>query len=527
MRRRTFLQLSAAGALLLSSNGRAAVGYGADVVVYGGTAAGVAAAVAAARGGASVTLLEPGTHLGGMVSGGLGHTDTGKVETIGGIALEFFQKVGGHYGQEVSWDFEPHVAEEVLRQLVSDAGVSVLYRCRLREHGGVEKQRLRVRRIFTEDGVPFDGRVFIDASYEGDLMAQAGASFTWGREGREEYNESFAGVRSVDKYAQHRFDTAVSAYDSGSTLLPDISVAPRGAIGAGDRKVQAYNFRLCLTKNKANQVPIPKPGRYDARRYTLLARILPNEMAKHPNFPWIMIASPLPSGKTDINNYGAFSTDFINGSWEYPNASYRRREQLWVEHADYIAGFFHFLKNDPQVPAGLRSEVQEWGLAADEFTDTGNWPFQLYVREARRMIGDYVMTQHDMETAVTKDDVIGMGSYAMDSHNVQRYLREDGTVQNEGDTQVPTVPFQIPYRTIIPKQSECRNLLVPVCTSATHVAYGALRLEPVYMIMGEAAGVAAKIAIDQVTDVQRVDTRKLTSVLSLKGTVMAWTSPKG
>lgn len=497
-----------------------------DIVVYGGTPAGIAAAVAAARIGAKVTLLEPGTHLGGMASGGLGHTDTGKVETIGGIALEFFQKVGRHYGQDVAWDFEPHVAEQVFGQLVADAGVTVLYRRRLKEHAGVEKRGLRLARIFTEDGTPFEGQMFIDASYEGDLMAQAGVSFTWGREGREEYNESFAGVRAVDKYAQHRFEIPISAYDAEHKLLPDISTAPRGEIGSGDRKVQAYNFRLCLTKDRANMVAIPKPGRYDPRRYTLLARLLPSEIAKHPAFPWIMIASPLPNGKTDINNYGAFSTDLINGSWEYPTAGYRRREQLWTEHADYIAGFFYFLANDPQVPGDLRQQVKQWGLAADEFSDTGHWPFQLYVREARRMVGDYVMTQRDTETAVVKDDVIGMGSYAMDSHNVQRYLQQDGTVQNEGDTQVPTIPFQIPYRAIVPKHTECRNLLVPVCASATHVAYGALRLEPVYMIMGEAAGVAAKMAIDRTADVQRVDTGELTAALSRHGAIMEWTNPK-
>jgi len=529
MDRRAFLKSSAVGVggLLLGPSCKSKTP--GEVVVYGGTAAGVAAAVAAARHGAHVTLLEPGTHLGGMVSGGLGHTDHGKIETIGGISLEFFQAVGRHYGQPTTWNFEPHVAEDVFKQMAAKAGVNVLYRHRLKEQGGVQKNNLRITELVTEDGTSFPGQVFIDATYEGDLLAQAGVSFAWGRESREQYNESFAGVRVADKYAHHRFDVPVSAYDAHKKLLPNIDSGPRGEIGAGDKKVQAYNFRLCLTKDSGNLVPIPKPSQYDPRQYALLARLIAADIKKNkrpPAMDQLMIVSPLPNGKTDINNKGAFSTDYINMSWDYPTASYQRRDEVWREHADYTAGFFYFLAHDPQVPKQLRDEVSPWGLAKDEFTDTDHWPFQLYVREARRMIGDFVMTQHDAETALTKPDPIGMGSYNMDAHNSQRYVQEDGTVQNEGDTEVPTIPYQITYRVLLPKLSECRNLLVPVCTSATHVAYGTLRLEPVYMIMGEAAGVAGTMAIDDGQDVQKIDTGKLTQELKRTGAVMEWTNPR-
>jgi FAD dependent oxidoreductase len=531
MDRRAFLKSSAVGVggLFLGPSCRSGVLGSTDIVVYGGTAAGVVAGVAAARHGARVTLLEPGIHLGGMVSGGLGQTDHGRIETIGGISLEFFQTVGRHYGQPTTWDFEPHVAEDIFKLMTAEAGVNVLYRHRLKEHGGVRKRNSRITEVLTETGQSFPAKVFIDATYEGDLLAQAGVSFTWGRESREQYNESFAGVRKADKYAHHKFDVPVSAYDANKKLLPEIYAGPRGEIGAGDKKVQAYNFRLCLTKDRGNQVPIPKPPHYDPRHYALLARLISADVKKNghpPTVNQLMGVSTLPNGKTDINNKGAFSTDCVNMSWDYPSASYRRREEIWWEHFAYTAGFFYFLAHDPQVPKKLQDEVSRWGLAKDEFLDTDHWPFQLYVREARRMIGDFVMTQHDAETSLTKPDPIGMGSYNMDAHNSQRYVQEDGAVQNEGDTEVPTIPYQIPYRVLLPKLSECQNILVPVCSSATHVAYGTLRLEPVYMIMGEAAGVAGKMAIDNGQGVQKIDTRELTEKLRRNGAVMEWTNPR-
>ncbi|MGH9619067.1 MAG: FAD-dependent oxidoreductase [Bryobacteraceae bacterium] len=525
MHRRTFLKTSLAG---LSGAVLQRAAEPAGVVVYGGTAAGVIAAVAAARQGASVTLLEPGTHLGGMVSGGLGHTDTGRKETIGGLSLEFFRRVGKHYGQPLAWDFEPHAAEAVFKQMAAEAKVNVFYRHRLKEDGGVRKRGERIFEVLSETGGNFPGQAFIDATYEGDLLAQAGLSFTWGRESREQYHESFAGVRKADQYAHHRFEVPVSAYDARGKLLPNIYPGPRGKIGSGDKKVQAYNFRLCLTKIKDNQVPIPEPGHYDPRQFAVLARLIAADVKKNgraPTMHQLTSMSPLPNGKIDLNNNGAFSTDYIGKNWDYPTATYRRRDRIWHEHANYTAGFFYFLAHDPQIPEPLRNEVKQWGLAKDEFPDTHHWPFQLYVREARRMIGDFVMTQHDAETDVTKSDPIGMGSYNMDAHNSQRYVQADGTVQNEGDTEVPAIPYQISYRVLLPKSGECGNLLVPVCTSATHVGYGTLRLEPVYMIMGEAAGVAAAMAIDGHSSVQKIDTGKLAGKLQGQGAVMTWTNP--
>lgn len=530
MERRVFLKKSLAGlgGALFAPSRAIATEQSYDVVVYGATASGVAAAVAAARQGARVALLEPGAHPGGMVSGGLGHTDTGRIETIGGISLEFFKRVGRHYNQPVAWDFEPHVAEDVFKTMAREAGVDVVYDTHLREHGAVNKKSGRITSIKMENGDVFSGHVFIDASYEGDLMAQSGVAFTWGREGRDQYDESFAGVREGHKYAGHWFEVPVSGYDSHRNLLPNINHDARGKAGAADKKVQAYNFRLCLTKDRKNQFPIPRPDDYKQHEYELLARLIAataKERKSAPRLGELISMSPLPNGKSDINNNGAFSTDYIGRNWDYPTAGYERRGESWREHANYTAGFFYFLGHDQRVPGELRSEMLEWGLAKDEFVDTGHWPFQLYVRESRRMVGEYVMVQRDLETELTKPDAIGLGSYNTDSHNVQRYVDEKGNVQNEGDVEVPTIPFQIPYRALLPKREECGNLLVPVCASASHIGYGALRLEPVYMIMGEAAGVAATMAADRNQAVQAVDPGALAKELIKRGAAMEWTNP--
>ncbi|HEX5412352.1 MAG TPA: FAD-dependent oxidoreductase [Terriglobia bacterium] len=531
MKRRVFLKNSLAGlgGAFFASSPAFAAKQAYDVVVYGATASGVVAAVAAARQGARVALLEPGKHLGGMVSGGLGHTDTGTIETIGGISLEFFKRVGRQYNQAVAWDFEPHVAEDVFKTMARKAGVKVLHDARLRERGAVQKESGRITSITTQSGGVFSGQVFIDASYEGDLMAQSGVKFTWGREGRDQYDESFAGVRDGHEYAGHWFKVPVSAYGSRHALLPNINRGARGKSGAADRKVQAYNFRLCLTKDKSNQVAMPMPDNYNPHEYELLTRLIDATVKARksaPRLAELVSTSPLPNSKTDINNNGAFSTDYIGRNWDYPNANYERRDESWREHADYTAGFFYFLGHDRRVPGELRSEMLEWGLAKDEFTDTGNWPFQLYVRESRRMLGEYVVVQRDLETEVSKPDAIGMGSYNTDSHNVQRYADENGYAQNEGDVEVPTIPFQIPYRALLPKREECGNLLVPVCASASHIGYGALRLEPVYMIMGEAAGVASIMAVDKHQAVQAVDAGALAKELTKHGAVIEWSNPK-
>jgi hypothetical protein len=487
-----------------------------DLVVYGGTAGGVITAVAAAREGLTVGLVEPGRHIGGMVSGGLGWTDYGRKEVIGGYSLEFFERVGKKYGRPIEWHFEPHVAEAVFNDLIKEAGVRVFLNRRLREKNGVRKSGTRLTEIVMEDGSAFTARMFADASYEGDLMAQAGVSYTWGREGIAEYNESLAGVR--DRTPLHQFRVAVSPVDASGKLLPEIMPRSKDPVGAADKRVQAYNFRLCMTKTPDNRVVWPKPAGYSAARYELLARYLPafeKELGRPLAINDVMKADILQNGKTDTNNNGAFSTDYIGGSYGYPEGSYAERVKIRQAHVEYIQGFLYFLATDARVPAALSAEMKEWGLCRDEFVDAGHWPYQLYVREARRMVGEYVMSQKDIQTELTKSDTIGMGSYNSDSHNVQRRPTEDGTaVENEGDMQVRVTPYEIPYRVLLPKRTQATNLLVPVCFSATHVAYSTLRMEPQYMILGHAAGVAVKIAIDKKQSVQDVDPRELAAKLA-------------
>lgn len=494
-----------------------------DVVVYGGTAGGVIAAVSAAREGLSVALLEPGRQIGGMTTGGLGRTDHGRKETIGGYSLEFYRRVGAKYGQKVTWYFEPHVAELVLAEMVAEAKVKVLFEHRLREDGGVKKRKGRITEIFCDNGTAFTAKVFIDATYEGDLLAFAKVPYTVGREATSKYGEPLAGVRPKDK--KHQFDFPVTGYANGekTVLLAEIQPGARGDIGSGDKKVQAYNFRLCLTKNPNNRVAFPKPKTYTPARYGLLALYLEGLAAqlKRPvTMRDILGVAELPNGKTDVNNRGAFSTDFIGGSHAYPEADYQTRAAIWQQHIDYTAGLLYFLANDPAVPETLRREMSEWGLAADEFAATNNWPHQLYVREARRMTGDFVMTQRDLQEERAKADSIGMGSYNSDSHNVQRYLEKDGTVQNEGNMEVPVKPYQIPYRVLVPPRKAATNLLVPVCVSSSHVAYSTLRMEPVYMIMGHAAGVSAKLAVEKELAVQDVPAAELRKRLQAQGAVL-------
>jgi hypothetical protein len=415
------------------------------------------------------------------------------------------------------------VAERIFRKMLQEEGVTVVFRHRLRERNGVRKEGNTVAAITTENGDEFSAKIFADASYEGDLMAQAGVSYTWGREGSAPYGESLAGVRGETPF--HQFAVDVSPYGADGKLLPEISREPAGEAGSADKKVQAYNFRLILTRDAANQVSYPKPANYDARRFDLAARLfqaMQQKSGRAPRFGEVANPAIIPNGKYDFNNNGAFSTDYIGKSWEYPEASYARRAEIWRDHEDYVKGFFYFLAHDARVPAALQKEVNEWGLAKDEFEDNGHFPNQLYIREARRMIGEYVMTQKDIQTDLTKPDAIGMGSYNSDSHNIQRVINREGFVRNEGDMQVPVKPYQIPYRMIVPRAGEARNLLVPVCFSASHVAYSTLRMEPQYMIIGQAAGVAAALAIGSGRAVQEIDTAELTRRLVQRGAVMEY-----
>jgi len=493
-----------------------------DVVVYGGTAGGAISAVSAARQGLRVALLEPGTHLGGMVSGGLSATDHGEKAVVGGMAREFYERLGRYYGRQIEWYPEPHAAGQVLREMVGETeAVQVFYRQRLAEKGGVLKQGNRIETIRMEDGATWRAAAFIDASYEGDLMAQAGVAYTWGRESAAQYGESLAGVRPKDP--AHQFDFPVPAYDKSGKLLPEIQAGERGELGAGDRKVQAYNFRVILTNAARKRLPFTRPAGYDPGRYALLARFLEAfeaHMGRPPRMDDVLLPRAIANHKWDFNNRGPFSTDYIGKNWEYPEASYAQRAEIWQEHLQYTQGLFYFLAHDARVPRSVQEELGEFGLAQDEFVDNAHWPTQLYVREARRMLGDFVMTQKDVQTERAKPDPIGMGSYNSDSHNVQRYVTAEGHAQNEGNMEVPVSPYQAPYRILLPRRDQAANLLLAVCFSASHVTYSTLRMEPVYMIIGQAAGVAAKLAIDEKAAVQDIDPPALTAELREQGAVM-------
>ncbi len=413
---------------------------------------------------------------------------------------------------------EPKVAEAVMRDMLKKAGVTLLERHRLREKTGVRKEGTRVVEITTENGSRFQGKVFADTSYEGDLMAQAKVTYTTGRESTKQYGESLAGVRAVTP--SHQFAVEIPARDKNGNLLPEISAAPRGEPGAGDKRIQAYNFRVIATNVAENRVPWPKPDNYDPKRYELLAIYL-NAMTPYLGRPLdineVNLLRVIPNGKADFNNRGPFSTDYIGKNYDYPDGDYATRARIWKEHEDYQKGFYYFLAHDPRVPKPLQEQMNQWGLAKDEFTDTGHWPHQLYVREARRMVGEYVMIQKDLQDERTKPDAVGMGSYNSDSHNVQRFINDRGFVENEGDVQVPVKPYQIAYRVLTPKRAEATNLLVPVCFSASHVAYSSMRMEPQYMILGHAAGIAAALAVSGNTAMQDIPIAELQRRLKAEG----------
>lgn len=518
-----------------------------DVVIYGGTSSGVAAAVQAARMSRSVVLIEPTRHLGGLTSGGLGATDIGNKKAIGGIAREFYERIYGHYSQgngwsqetfeqyrqrsgghwvdaDTMWGFEPRVAEQVFRQMLKDAGVTPIMGQRLDRKQGVRKQGTRITSITMQSGRVFAGRTFIDATYEGDLMAAAKVQYTVGRESNAQYGETLDGVQTRQaKY--HQFEKSVDPYrtpgDSQSGLLPGIHADKPGNEGDGDRRVQAYNFRMCLTDAPANRIPFPKPANYDPLRYELLLRYI----EAGGNVFFTGGGSPMPNRKTDTNNNGPFSTDNIGMNYDYPDADDAQREKIVTEHRDYQLGLMWTLAHSPRVPERVRQSVNRWGLAKDEFTDSGNWPHQLYVREARRMVSDYVMQEQDCRGRRSVEDSVGLAAYTMDSHNTQRYVDAKGHVRNEGDVEVGGGrPYSISYRSIVPKASQCTNLLVPVCLSASHIAYGSIRMEPVFMVLGQSAAAAAVESIEQECDVQSIRYSRLRQRLVFDKQVLVWPS---
>jgi hypothetical protein len=525
-----------------------------DVCVFGATPGGIAAAIQASRMGKSVVLLEPGKFLGGMTTGGLGATDIGNKAAIGGIAREFYHRIAKHYAQDAAWKtetreeyftkrgsgqsqasdltsadatmwtFEPHVAEQVFQAMLKEARVPIYMEQRL---SLVRKKEKRIAEIVTEDAGIYRAKVYIDATYEGDVMAKADVSFAVGRESNREYGETLNGIRA--ETPKHQFLVPVDPYvkpgDTNSGLLPFIQIGSRGQPGDGDNRVQACNYRLCFTTNEANRLPLEAPDDYDPAKFELLGRYLEALVAagKKPQLSEFWNPIWLPNQKTDINNNGGFSTDFIGMSWSYPEADYAARERTAKEHEGYIRGLLTFLATSPRVPENMRREMKRWGPCRDEFESTGGWPNQLYVREARRMVSDYVMTEHHCRGAKRAEDSVALAAYNMDSHNCQRIVKH-GRVENEGDVQVPPMsPYPISYRALVPKATECDNLLVTVCLSASHIAYGSIRMEPVFMILGQSAATAASLAIDDKSTVQKVDYKKLQQRLLSDQQVLEWT----
>lgn len=500
----------------------------ADVIIYGGTSAAISSAVQLTRLHKKVIIVCPDKHLGGMSSSGLGFTDVGDKSVIGGISREFYQRIYAHYQQKKSWNwqtieeygnkgqdipaidsekktmwiFEPHVAEQIFEDFIRENKIEVIRNKWLDREKGVKMKAGKIISIQMLSGEIYTGKIFIDATYEGDLMAAAGVSYHVGRESNSVYNEKWNGVQlevfqHSHNFGQMKIRPYINPENPASGILPGISSADPGKKGDGDKRIQAYCFRLCLTKVKNNHVLFEKPEGYDSTQYELLVRIL--------NAGWretFKKFDPIPNKKTDVNNHGPFSFDDIGMNYDYAEASYKRRFEIIKEHEIYQKGLLYFYANDSRVPTEIRQEMGEWGLAKDEFKDNNNWPYQIYVREARRMDGQFVMTEKEVLSENKVLNSIGMGSYTMDSHNTQRYITPEGYVQNEGDIGIqPKQPYQIDLGVILPQKEECKNLIVPVAVSCSHIAFGSIRMEPVFMILGQSAGIIAGTALDMGSEI--------------------------
>jgi len=488
-----------------------------DICIYGGSSAGVMAAYTAKKMGKSVILIEPGNRLGGLTTGGLGQTDIGNKYAVAGLSLDFYRRIGQHYGKFEQWTFEPHVAKELFEQYIKEANIKVVYNYRLQS---VSTEQGAIKAITIENSIQpnqstnqiIKAKVFIDCTYEGDLMAKSGVSYFTGRESNSTYGETYNGVQLMDK---HQFPDGVDPYKipgkKESGLVWGISNETLAPNGTGDKKVQTYNIRVCFTNNPSNRIPITQPDDYKPERYELLLRVLAKKPVK--NIGGFTSLAPMPNNKTDINNNGAFSTDMIGENWDYPEADYNKRKEIKKAHDNYVKGFFYFIGHDTRMPSYLRNEMLQWGYPKDEYTDNKNWTPQMYVRETRRMIGEYVMTQLNCEGKEVVKDRIGLAAYTMDSHNCQR-LVVNGMVKNEGDVQVGGFdPYPIAYRSVIPKKKECKNLLVPVCLSASHIAYGSIRMEPVFMVLAQSSAVAACLSIDNNQAVQDINIDQLQQII--------------
>jgi len=538
-------------AALAVSFASAAASAQSDILIYGCTSGAITAGIQAQRMGKSVQIVCPERHLGGLTAGGLGFTDSGNKAVIGGLSREFYHRVWQHYDKPEAWRwqkreqygnkgqgteaidktartmwiFEPHVAEQVYEAWVKETKIPIVRNAWLDREKGIKKQDGRIVSITTLDGKTYSAKMFIDATYEGDLMAAAGVDYHVGRESMKTYDEKWNGVQTGVLHHRHHFGAVkspISPYvipgDAKSGVLPRISTEPPGNYGEGDKKVQAYCFRMCLTQVPENRVAFPKPAGYNPKEYELLQRIF--AAGWRETFDKF---DPIPNAKTDTNNHGPFSTDNIGRNYDYPDASYARRREIVQEHINYQQGLLYFIANDPRVPEDVRNEFAKWGLAKDEFKDNKNWPHQMYVREARRMIGKYVMTENELTKKRPTPESVGMGSYGIDSHNIQRYITPEGYVQNEGDIGVSTNgPYQISYGSLVPKKGQVSNLLVPVCLSSSHIAYGSIRMEPVFMILGQSAATAAAMAIDAGIPVQDVPYDKLRTRLLADGQVLEY-----
>ncbi|WP_337967385.1 FAD-dependent oxidoreductase [uncultured Flavobacterium sp.] len=501
-----------------------------DVVVYGGTVSGIMAAAEVIKSGKNVLLIKPlNTALGGMTANGLGATDVLNNSILGGATRDFYKSIKEYYGNSNSWFggnpggyarytydgdimiwFEPKAAQYVLRDFIVNNAIPILHNQRLDLDKGVTKNDLNaITSITMESGLKIKGKMFIDATYEGDLMAKAGVSYTIGRESNSQYNERTSGVQRIANSNRNQLPDGIKHFGTDFPLnLP--------GNGTGDKKIQAYCYRMCLTNESRNRIQIEKPADYNEDDYNILFEYLKTYQG---NTFFDLV--PMPNYKTDSNNFGPVSTDYVGKNYKYPDANYAEREMIIADHKRYQIGLLWTLANHPNVPARIRDFYKEWGLPKDEFVDNGNWPNQLYIREGRRMISEYIMTERNCTGQIVADRPVALGDYAMDSHIVQRYIDNNGNIKNEGQFMAGTPkPYPIDYRSIVPKKAQCTNLFVPVCLSASRTAYSSIRMEPVYMSLGQAAGAAAVLAINNGTTVQDLPYDVLRSALLEKKMVL-------
>lgn len=550
-----------AATLAMSRTSAAAEVVEADVCVYGGTSGGVVAAVQAARMGKKVILLEPGRHLGGMTSGGLSAVDIGDPRSVGGLAREYFTRLVKRYGKELVWDkpfvskaggpatggaysIEPHAAEAVFDEMVQEAKVAVYREAKLAK---AVKDAARITELQTEDGRKIRAKMFVDATYEGDLMAAAGVSYTVMREGNAKYGERYNGINYDEKYKPRLghltpgpsgrvpggqgawdrdlpLDPYVVPGDPSSGLLPLVNAGEPGNPGDPAPGVQAYCYRLCLT-TAADRLPITPPADYDPKRYEIVARFIAGcqAMGDDVDLRWFSKHDPLPNDKWDFNT-ATFGGNLPGLNWEWPEANYARRAEIAKLHEDYHRGLLHFLATDDRVPSKVREEMRRFGLPRDEFKDTGGWPHQLYIREARRMVSDLVLTEHHTFGRQTAENPVSLGSYGTDTHEIRRIVK-DGVLTREGKTaggRDGAPPYNIGYAAIVPKAAECENLFVTFALSASHTAFSSIRMEPVFMASSQSAATAACQAIDANVSVQTVDYAKLRERLLADGQILEW-----